>query len=266
MSIDYNCEFPGLPQNDETCFRFSDKSIQENERVLFSNYWREQINQYGTRVSYYVNTYDVLSADNFYGEEPTKVFANPRNLILAVTLNENAITLTRFGFDSEDEITAYIHISSFYDTFYTLSALSANQYNVIEPKAGDVFQLTEYGNDRPNERQGKYFEVTEKLDQDISQMNQLAGHYVFLLKAKRLDYSFEPNIPFNNIDATTRAEGVSGNDQVFESAFAGRLSGGDNTQSQNKKDGYDEYDINNVSKDDVFDMSRNDTDVYGDYY
>ena len=97
-------------------------------------------------------------------------------------------------------------------------------------------------------------------------MNQLAGHYVFLLKAKRLDYSFEPNIPFNNIDATTRAEGVSGNDQVFESAFAGRLSGGDNTQSQNKKDGYDEYDINNISKDDVFDMSRNDTDVYGDYY
>ena len=173
--------------------------------------------------------------------------------------------MTRFGFDSEDEITAYIHISSFYDTFYTLSALSANQYNVIEPKAGDVFQLTEYGNDRPNERQGKYFEVTEKLDQDISQMNQLAGHYVFLLKAKRLDYSFEPNIPFNNIDATTRAEGVSGNDQVFESAFEGRLSGGDNTQSQNKKDGYDEYDINNISKDDVFDMSRNDTDVYGDY-
>ena len=37
MSIDYNCEFPGLPQNDETCFRFSNKSIQENERILFSN-------------------------------------------------------------------------------------------------------------------------------------------------------------------------------------------------------------------------------------
>jgi len=33
---DYNCDFPGLVQTDETCFRFSDKSIQENERTLFS--------------------------------------------------------------------------------------------------------------------------------------------------------------------------------------------------------------------------------------
>ncbi len=258
---DYSCEYPGLVQSDENCYRFTDKSIQSSERTLFSNWWREQINLYGTKVNYFVNTYNVLSADNFYGEEPTKVFADPRQIVMAVTLNENAITLSKFGFESDDDITAYIHISSFYDSFYTLSSVYDTQYNVVEPKAGDVFQLSEYGNDRPNDRQAKYFEITEKLDQDIAQMNQLGGHYVFLIKAKRLDYSFEPNIPFNNLTS-----GISGNSQIYEESFAGRLNGGDNEQSQLKKNGYDEYDADVVSKNDVFDMSKNDTDVYGDYY
>ena len=261
----YNNEYPGLVQTDETCYRFTDKAIQSSERVLFSNWWREQINQFGVKVNYFVNTYNVLSADNFYGEQTTKTFAAPRQIVLAVTLNEDAVTLSRFGFESDDEITGYIHISSFYDDFYTLSTYET-QYNVVEPKAGDVFELTEYGNDRPNNRQSKYFEITQKLDQDVSQINNLQGHYVFLIKAKRLDYTFQPNIPFNNISAETRNEGVSGNYQVFEDSFAGRLPGGENEQSQLKKDDYDQYNIDNVSKTDVFDMSKNDTDVYGDYY
>ena len=35
--------FPGFIQSNEIGFRFSNKSIQENERIVFSNYWREQI-------------------------------------------------------------------------------------------------------------------------------------------------------------------------------------------------------------------------------
>ena len=313
--IDYSCDYPGIVQNDETCFRFTDKSIQSNERVLFSNYWREQINQYGVKVNYYVNTYNTLSADNFYGEQPTQTFADPRKITLAVTLNENAITLSKFGFESDDEITAYVHISSFYDEFQSLSSvfdpigvdhisngkITEGVYDryfafgpVIEPKAGDVFQLTEYGDDRPNKRQAKFFEITEKLDQDISQINNLQGHYVFLLKAKRLDYSFEPNINFNNesvqlleadlstttsrlsdiatedlltLQATLTAEiGEFTNDQVYEDSFAGRLHGGTNPNSMPKREDYDEYIVDEMSKEDVFDMSGNDTDVYGDYY
>lgn len=263
MSINYenNC-FPGIFQTDETCFRFTDKSNlnSDNERLLFSNYWREQINQFGTKVKYFVNTYNVLSADNIYGEDPNKTFANPREIVIAATLNDNAIELSQFGFQSDDEITGYIHISSFEVSFENLSALSAVQYNVIEPKAGDVFQLSEFGNDRPNDRQAKYFEITQKIDESISEMNQLGGHYVFQIKAKRLDYSFEPNIPFNN-----KTSSISGNSQIFESSFAGRLSGGSNEESQSKKDSYNEYDINSESKR-VFDMDTNNDDVYGDYY
>tara|TARA_R110000868_G_scaffold345775_1_gene606880 strand:+ start:27 stop:983 length:957 start_codon:yes stop_codon:yes gene_type:complete len=314
---DYSCDYPGIVQTDETCYRFTDKSIQASERVLFSNWWREQINQFGVKVNFYVNTYNTLSADNFYGEQPTQTFADPRKITLAVTLNENAITLSKFGFESDDEVTAYIHISSFYDEFVTLSAdfatfgenekmlqngkITQGIYDryfafgpVIEPKAGDVFELTEYGDDRPNNRQSKFFEITEKLDQDISQINNLQGHYVFLLKAKRLDYSFEPNINFNNAEvvikladlttdvyalsdimtedlltiqaAITAERGEFTNDQVYEDRFAGRLPGGTNPKSMDKREDYELYSADNISKKDVFDMSENDTDVYGDYY
>ena len=79
----YSNEYPGLVQTDETCYRFTDKAIQSSERVLFSNWWREQINQFGVKVNYYVNTYNTLSADNFYGEQPTQTFADPRKITLA---------------------------------------------------------------------------------------------------------------------------------------------------------------------------------------
>jgi len=295
----YSNEYPGLVQTDETCYRFTDKAIQSSERVLFSNWWREQINQFGIKVEYYVNTYNTLSADNFYGEQPTKTFAPPRKIVLAITLNENAIALSKFGFESDDEVTAYVHISSFRTEFETLSDVydRYTQFGpIVEPKAGDVFELSEYGDDRPNNRQAKFFEITEKLDQDISQINNLQGHYVFLIKAKRLDYSFEPGIDFNNNDTAgqiingdlTISTGISSlaseslftlqanissniageftNDQVYENAFAGRLPGGTNPESLPKREDYDEYIIDNVSKEDVFDMSNNDTDVYGDYY
>ena len=284
MSIKYdnNC-YPGLVQNDETCWRFTDKSNQYSERLLFNNWWREILNQYGIKTQYFVNTFNVLSADNLYGEQPTKTFAKPIEFVMGVNLNDNAITLSQYGFMSDDEITAFIHIESFEASFKeTLSDVWSTQYDVIEPKAGDIFQLSEFGDDRPSNRQPKYFEVTEKIDEDIAQINPLAGHYVFLVKAKRYDYSFEPGIPFSQTNETegigeatignTFTIGVSGatvidgNDQIYEDSFAGRLSGGDTPATQDKKDGYDQYNIDRVSKEEVLDMTVNDTDVYGDYY
>ena len=199
-SIDYNNCFPGLVQDDQTCWRFTDKDNQQYERLLFDNWWREIINQFGVKTTYYVNTFNLLSADNIYGEQPTKTFAPPIEFVMGVNLNENAINLSKFGFLSDDEITAYVHYQSFQASFSAqLSSVWESQYNVIEPKAGDVFQLSEYGDDRPSNRQAKYFEITEKLDEDIAQINPLAGHYIFLVKAKRYDYSFEPGIPFTGV-------------------------------------------------------------------
>jgi hypothetical protein len=175
---------------DNPCIRFTDKVNNQNERILQANYWAEQISLYGQQVNYYVNTYNLLSADNLYGEQPTQQYAPPLPLIIAVNLNDNALMLSKYGLLSEDEVTAFVFISAFYATF-----------GGTEPKSGDVFQLTEYGNDRPGGRDGKYFEVTERLDEDIAIINPLAGHYVWLIKAKRFEWSYEPGLSADAVNS-----------------------------------------------------------------
>jgi hypothetical protein len=219
---------------DNECFRFTDKNNNQSEIILFSNYWREQINLYGQKVNYYVNTFSLLSADNLYGEQPTQQFAPPLPIVIAVNLNENALMLSKYGLLSEDELTAFVHISAFYQVF-----------SGLEPKAGDVFQLTEYGRDRPGGRDGKFFEITERLDEDIAQINPLAGHYVWLIKAKRFEWSFEPGL-----------SGEAVNSQVF-----------DDTKSPAASGAYKPYDFSvDIDSKNIFDYTQTDYgDVYGGY-
>lgn len=219
---------------DNGCIRFTDKANNQNERILYSNYWREQINLYGQQCLYYVNTFSTLSADNLYGEQPTQQFAPPLPFVVALNLNENALMLSKYGLLSEDEVTAFVHISSFYATF-----------NGLEPKSGDVFQLSEYGNDRPGGRNGKFFEITERLDEDAATINPLAGHYVWLIKAKRFEWSFEPGL---SADAV--------NSQVY-----------DDVKDPSATGAYKPYSFDvNVESQKIFDYTKTDYDsVYGGY-
>ena len=220
---------------DNDCIRFSDKANNQSERNLMSNYWREQINLYGQKVSYYVNTFSTLSADLLYGEQPTQQFAPPQLITIALNINDNALMLSKYGLLSEDEVTAFVHISSFYATF-----------NGTEPKSGDVFQLSEYGSDRPGGRDGKFFEITERLDEDIAQINVLAGHYVWLIKAKRFEWSFEPGL-----------SGEAVNSQVYDDTKNPTASGANKPYT---------YSADVASKQ-IFDYSQTDySDVYGGYY
>jgi hypothetical protein len=222
--------------------RFTDKENNGAERLLYSNYWREQIDMYGQKVLYYRNLYNVETADNIYGEQPMAGFLDPKPLIMAVQLSENALVLSKFGFQSDDSITALLHISSFYSVFPPK----------WEPKAGDVFKLVEYGSDRPGERDGKLFEITERCDEDNSAINPLMGHYVWMLKAKRFDYSFEPNI-----------EPEKGSNQVHDDTFYGVLTG--ETALTKRVSSYPGS-ADEESKDTVFNMRVNNTLVYGGYY
>ena len=282
-----NC-FPGIVDSDQTCYRYLDKDTIGNEEYLYSNYYRGQIAAYGTKITYYVNAYNVLSADNFYGEDPTRRFAPGVEVTAIVELSENANVLSKFGFQADDAITIYIHLSAFQDAFQNVGILPIDttqnnglnletqsgqtlrtenqtvfetQYNQVQPKSGDVFVLTEYGKGRPGDRSGKQFEVTEILDEDISATNPLGGHYVWIIKGKRFEYSFEPGLTDEK-----------GDNQVMDNSFSGILSGGSQPPSPDKK--YDEQNadnnpllsINDVSREQVFDMPANDkTDVYGTY-
>ena len=168
--------------------RFLDKGVNANERDNYKGWWLEQIYQYGTVIDYYNNNTTIETMDPLYGEETTQTFSDPKKLIFALTLNENSVVLQKFGLMADDELTGFIPIES-----YTLAMSSAENPNP-EPKAGDIIELSEFGTTRPGGRGSKKFEITERLDQDVDQLNPLMGHYVWLIKGKRFDYSYEKGI------------------------------------------------------------------------
>lgn len=227
--------YPDANQNVNDCFSLVNKDNTEGDRELINNYWKEQINLYGQRVGYIVNNLALSGMDGLYGEQPLQVYSPPIQIKMLVNLNENALLLSKYGLQADDEMTAFVHISTFYSIFGPDK----------EPKAGDLFQLSEYGNDRPGGRNGKIFEITERLDEDSAQINMLMGHYVWLIKAKRFEYSFEPGL-----------SGEAVNNQVF-----------DDKKDEDALGAYKNYDYNveDASKT-IFDYSKTDYGgVYGGY-
>ena len=223
--------------------RYPDKSLNLCERDNYYNWLDEQISIYGQKVDYYVNTYSLTGHDFIYGEHPAAQFNQAVEVIMMIDLTEDSVLFSKFGIESDDDLTAYVTISSFYSSFGAGA----------EPKAGDVFKLTEYGNSRPGDRDGKLFEITERLDQDNSTINPLMGHYAWQIKAKRVDFTFRPGLT-----------GEKGSDQVHDDTFAGRVSGYTNDGSDAKK-----YDDNaDTAGKSVFDYTIRDVDddVYGDYF
>lgn len=228
--------------------RWLDKDLNHNERSVMNSWWTEQIHQYGTEIDYYVCGYNLQEHDFVYGEQPTAEFSIPNKMVICLTLNENAVVMQKFGLVAEDEVTGFLSIDSFQ---HTMSSVGNPK---PEPKSGDVFNLIEYGaKDRPGDRTGKWFEITERLEQDVSQINPILGHYIWLIKAKRFEYSYEPGLSGENVQ-----------DQVYDDAFTGILTGG--TQDVSKDKGYLDN-IQDKSKN-VFDYEEyedSNTNVYGGY-
>ena len=228
--------------------RFGQKNLDHNERENFYGWFDEQIKLYGQRIEYFTYNVTLTGYDPVYGEQPSASYVGPYTIVMFVELNESSLMLSKFGLDPDDDVTGFVSISSFY------TGVSSSGDLRPEPKSGDVFTLAEYGDDRPGDRGGKSFEITQRLDQEISKINPLMGHYAWMINAKRLEYTFTPGIT---------AEPKS--DQVTDSNFSGRLSGYTNPQTDTKIDTTN--DIDTKSATDVFDYTtENSDDVYGDYY
>ena len=230
----------------EDLIRFNNKSLGTNERdQTYKRWWKEQVRLYGTSVSYYVRKFDVSNTDKVYGENPYQGYQVPQTLTMLLDLTDGSITYSQYGLISDDELAAVIDIetyqktlSSYYHADGFTGTLSA------EPNAGDVFQLVEYGDDRPAGRDGKIFEITERLDETIGEINQLQGHYVFKLRARRNDHTFLPGL-------TAEAKST----QVVDVSGIGPLTALE-TDYINDLD---------TEQGTYFDYGTND-DVYGDYY
>lgn len=219
----------------EKTIRFNLKSNTVNERAqTYKRWWKEQVRLYGTKIDYYVRNFTLSASDKVYGENAHQGYHPKASFVMLIDLTDGSLTYSQYGLVSDDELTAIIDIETYQDS------ISAS----TEPKAGDVFQLTEYGDDRPNSRDGKIFEITERLDQSVNEINQLQGHYVFRLKARRNDHAFLPGL-----------DAEAGSTQVTDTSGVGSLTA-------IETDYINDLDTDQSS---YFDYGTND-DVYGDYY
>jgi hypothetical protein len=124
--------------------------------------------------------------------------------------------LSKFGIMADCDMTCVIHISSFQGTF--------GHYR--EPKAGDLIELKEYGGtgDRPGGRGAPVYEITERDDQNLQfNANALMGHYIWIMKCKRWEYSYEPgapqeplNVQFNDDEEYGREDGGSNPEDLVQ--------------------------------------------------
>jgi len=250
-----------------SCGEFVNPSNLQAEQLVFDQAFNDLINNFGIPVDYYINTFNLSAADLLYGEDFGEAnisdgnaqFKGPLSSVqMYIELSDDAVNLSKFGFDPGDEFTAFVHISTF--------ASAAGEYfdyasvgQSIEPKAGDVIDLKVLGCDRPNGRGSVKYEITERMDQDVSALNPILGHYIYRLRGKRYAYSFESGLSSEKV-----------NEQIYDNSFSGVLS--TTLVDQLTSDGKtyptveEPYNIDDISKEDVMDMDVNDTDIYGSYY
>jgi hypothetical protein len=98
------------------------------------------------------------------------------------------------------------------------------------------------------------YEITERRDENLTMnFNMLQGHYVWILHAKRFDYSYQPNAPRE-----------PGSDQVSDETLYGKLSGGTNYPEKSKSYNQDvEKEAPRIWNYDEHPSSN--TSVYGNY-
>lgn len=165
--------------------RFLDKSRNFQERLNFSNWWKEQISMYGQEVNFFSNLSNLNSMNPLYGEDPAAGYGEGKKLIVQLNLNNDAYLLSKFGILADSDMTGVIHPIMFEDVFG----------DGAEPKMGDLMELSEFGLDRIHfpKRGATVYELTEVIDE--FQLNAIAGHYVWFFKAKRYDFSHESGSP-----------------------------------------------------------------------
>lgn len=179
-------EPPSVPPSLTHRVKFLDKDANLNERTLYRNYWREQILHYGLTVNYYSNLTTKANANIIYGESPLSGYAEPEQINVAIRLDGETSMFSKFGLTSDTDATCYIHHDDFQEVFGAGS----------EPRSGDLIEFIEIGSDRLNypKRGPRIMEITLKEDDIPSEINNLAGHYVWKVTLKRFDYSRENNI------------------------------------------------------------------------
>jgi hypothetical protein len=103
---------------------------------------------YGTKIKYYRYNYRTERHDYLYAEDPAANYSPPVEMIAIVQLNQDALTLGKFGIQTNSELQCYIPFETF-----SRAIGNAKAY----PMAQDIIELTEVGIDRPGGGGYPYF-------------------------------------------------------------------------------------------------------------
>jgi len=194
------------PNCDEP-YRLLDKEQNIGSAALIKSWWEELVQRIGMRVNYYSNGTTLSGMNLVYGEDPTAPYTFLGSTIMAVDITNDTILLSKFGIMADCDMTGILPISTFQEMFGI----------GVEPKAGDLIELAEFGSDRPGGRGAAIYQITERDDEYLPMTNTLMGHYAWYIKCKRWEYSFE--------------QGVGpepANDQISDTGGYGILPGGAN--------------------------------------
>jgi len=257
------------PQQNFDNSRYINKANNSNERVVFSGYWNELIGRWGTNVEYYTYNYSLTTQDSLYGEDPVASFATPLNIVMFADIAAEAILLSKFGIQTDADLTVLVPMESYARTFgqniepksgdvirltelgwdvnevpgygSATSSLSTdifselclykgnNPATLVYPPSSNSLGEAISGNDRWI-RSPQLFEITDRAHQDFTlNTNMLMGHYVWVLKCKRFDYSYQPGIDqeykMGDVGDETRTGLLSGytQDQSPDKDYSGNI-------------------------------------------
>lgn len=235
--------------------RLTDVDASSNEIKVQEELLTEAVNMYGTSISYYVHGYSLSAHQDLYAEDVTAHFQTPQEIIVLAEMNQDSLMLSKFGIMNDADLTIIIPIRTFNQTFSSTQAfpepksgdlIRLDELGKMRPGGGwnyfysaeDIINelsgikqcvspeeyneaLTDYMSAYEDEMQdwlrtAPIYEITERRDLAPQlNINRLQGVYAWHIKAKKYDYSYEPNAPYEG-----------GRDQVSDETFFGRLTGG----------------------------------------
>lgn len=266
---------------------YNNKKVTENERKLYGDYFREIIQRFGLCTYYYQNIYSSVSAVNLYGEDQVSGFTPAKPIMAIVEIPNESILFNKFGLQTDTDFNAIISIKDWFNTFgseksnepkagdviriintgwdeqetsYTyLSAhdtfLQILNYNLqgicnSDSAYGSSTTLTICSSSGDWRRFPQMYQITEARYQDLGAgINFLMGHYVWLIRGKRFEYTYEPGIHPEEI----KPDGSTNPSDYATSPKPGVV---------------DDTSDTNTDSDDIFDYDTNpgsNTGIYGGY-
>lgn len=266
--------FPG--KSSPACTNNANK-LGVEDKIYYENVVETYINERGYLLAYRPYLYHMDESEKLLGEHSAAEYGLPMDVIMILEVKDQPSWIEAAGFKQDEQVTAWLHISSFKNNvkkiLETENSIRANQYreiynssyveendivHAIEPKAGDVFQLTQFGSDREYDRGNRMWIITNVEDEIISEnFNMAFGHYVWKITAKRFRYSYQHGLSKQEElmrgDTLLGKQGEPGNHQVYDNQK--ELALFDNGDVVEPEKVY-EQDLDKESKQ-AFDMEKN---------